>query len=84
MNRTNRLAALLVLSGVCPWADAQTPPAPGKVSATQTRQTAPTTQASNAPLRRKSIVHHYPYPYPEYYQGERSAGFRNPGGVGRY
>jgi len=30
------------------------------------------------------VVHHYPYPYPEYYHGDRTAGFRNPGGVGRY
>jgi hypothetical protein len=35
-------------------------------------------------LRRRSIVHHYPYPYPEYYHGDQTAGFRNPGGVGRY
>jgi len=34
--------------------------------------------------RRRSIVHHYPHPYPEYYHGDQSAGFRNPGGVGRY
>jgi hypothetical protein len=29
-------------------------------------------------------VHHYPYPYPEYYQSDANAGFRNPGGVGRF
>ncbi len=39
---------------------------------------------SRYPQRRRSIVHHYPYPYPGYYQGEDSAGFRNPGSVGRY
>jgi hypothetical protein len=33
---------------------------------------------------RRSIVHHYPYPYPGYYYGDDRAGFRNPGGVGRY
>ena len=36
------------------------------------------------PPRRRSIVHHYPHPYPEYYHGDQTAGFRNPGGVGRY
>jgi hypothetical protein len=34
--------------------------------------------------QRRSIVHHYPYPYPSYYHGEETAGFRNPNGVGRY
>jgi hypothetical protein len=33
---------------------------------------------------RRSIVHHYPYPYPGYYHGDDTAGFRNPGGQGRY
>jgi hypothetical protein len=32
---------------------------------------------------RRSIVHHYSYPYPGYYYGDDYAGFRNPGGVGR-
>jgi hypothetical protein len=36
------------------------------------------------PQRRRSIVQHYPYPYPGYYQGDDTAGFRNPGGVGRH
>lgn len=36
------------------------------------------------PYRRRSIVHHYPYPYPNMYHGDDHAGFRNPGGVGRY
>jgi hypothetical protein len=35
-------------------------------------------------LRRRSIVHHYPYPYASYYYNDETAGFRNPGGVGRY
>ena len=34
--------------------------------------------------QRRSVVHHYPYPYPQYYHGEDQAGFRNPGGQGRY
>lgn len=33
---------------------------------------------------RRSIVHHYPYPYPGYYNNDATAGFRNPGGVGRH
>ncbi len=37
-----------------------------------------------APHRRRSIIHHYPYPYPGYYNGDDTAGFRNPGGVGRH
>lgn len=40
-------------------------------------------QTSSTP-RRRSIVHHYPYPYPNYYTSDQSGGFRNPGGVGRY
>ena len=36
------------------------------------------------PQRRRSIVHHYPYPYPGYYYNDDTAGFRNPGGVGKY
>lgn len=34
--------------------------------------------------RRRSIVQHYPYPYPGYYHNDETAGFRNPGGVGRH
>lgn len=34
--------------------------------------------------RRRSIIHHYPYPYPGAYYTDETAGFRNPGGVGRY
>ncbi len=37
-----------------------------------------------APQRRRSIVQHYAYPYPGYYNSDQTAGFRNPGGVGRY
>lgn len=36
------------------------------------------------PQHRRSIVHHYPYPYPSYYNNDETAGFRNPGGVGKY
>src|SRR5262249_35210283 len=34
--------------------------------------------------KRRSIVHHYPYPYPGYYHNDETAGFRNPGNVGRH
>lgn len=34
--------------------------------------------------RRRSIVQHYPYPYPSYYNDDSSAGFRNPGNIGRH
>jgi hypothetical protein len=39
---------------------------------------------AHQPQRRRSIVHHYPYPYPGAYYADETAGFRNPGGVGRY
>lgn len=36
------------------------------------------------PQQRRSVVQHYPYPYPGAYHGDATGGFRNPGGVGRY
>jgi hypothetical protein len=30
------------------------------------------------------VVHHNPYPYPNFYESDETAGFRNPGGVGRF
>ena len=36
------------------------------------------------PQRRRSIVQHYAYPYPGYYNEDSSGGFRNPGNVGRH
>src|SRR5438309_2282748 len=39
---------------------------------------------AHQPQRRRSIIHHYPYPYPGAYHNDDTAGFRNPGGVGRY
>ena len=36
---------------------------------------------AHQPHRRRSIVHHYPYPYPGAYHNDDTAGFRNPGGV---
>jgi hypothetical protein len=39
---------------------------------------------AHQPQRRRSIVHHYPYPYPGAYHDDDTAGFRNPGNVGRH
>lgn len=39
---------------------------------------------AHQPHRRRSIVHHYPYPYPGAYYNDDTAGFRNPGNVGRH
>ncbi len=36
------------------------------------------------PQQRRSIVQHYPYPYPAYYHGESAAGFRDPESRGRF
>lgn len=96
MNRLHRVAAALVLSTPFVTAvRAQTPPAPtaaGPIPAPTARPALPTqTQtartaavpAQNLP-RRRSIVQHYPYPYPEYYRNDSTGGFRNPGGTGRY
>ena len=44
----------------------------------------PIRSQSEAPQQRRSVVHHYPYPYPGAYHGDETGGFRNPGGVGRY
>jgi hypothetical protein len=86
MKLTHRFAAALALAGVLPvWSFAQAPPAgtggnpPGAVRKPLSGTTSPA-----AALKRRSIVHHYPYPYPDYYHGDQYAGFRNPGGVGRY
>jgi hypothetical protein len=59
------------------------PPAPAPSPPATARATAAPGQAPQRYLRR-SIVHHYPYPYPEYYHDDSTAGFRNPGGQGRY
>src|SRR4051794_5710356 len=42
------------------------------------------TPQAHQPHRRRSIIHHYPYPYPGAYSNDDTAGFRNPGGVGRH
>ncbi len=90
MTSFQRAAATLAISaGLTLIASAQTPaPNPGQgtgVAAPKTKNSAPPPpRPPTQPLRRRSIVHHYPYPYPEYYHGDPTAGFRNPGGVGRY
>jgi hypothetical protein len=98
MTCVGRLAAALALSGALPlftYAQAPQAPAPAQNPATNqtpsaTRPTQPGTRSAQAKApsqpryRRRSIVQHYPYPYPDYYHGDQQAGFRNPGGVGRY
>src|SRR5690349_4271563 len=66
------VAATLAAAG---FAAAQPPPG---------RDTAAGAGSASSPYLRRSIVHHYPYPYPNYYHNDDRAGFRNPGGVGRY
>src|SRR3954454_17279132 len=82
-----RVAAAMALAGAfATGVEAQAPPsAAGQVPARANpvpgpRRIAPT----QAPSYRRSVVHHNPYPYPNYYQNDETAGFHNPGGVGRY
>ena len=80
-----RVAAAVVLAGaVAPGVEAQAPLPPAAQSqpssAPAPRRIAPT----DAPAFRRSVVHHNPYPYPNYYENDATAGFRNPGGVGRF
>ena len=61
----------------------QTPapaPEPTKPASGADADTPAAVAAEHQPVKRRSIVHHYPYPYPEYYHGDQTAGFRNPGG----
>lgn len=76
-------SALVVSSAVVGIAVAQAPPSPPTSGAGATQ---PRPAAVKQPLhpKRRSIVHHYPYPYPGYYNYDQTAGYRNPGGVGRY
>jgi hypothetical protein len=80
-------SVIVILSGVVvPLADAQVPPNAGgaqPAAGAQANGNAPKGQAPPQ-YRRRSIVHHYPLPYPEYYHGDATGGFRNPGGVGRH
>ena len=56
----------------------------GLVVACQVRPETQPGAGSSSFVPRKSIVHHYPYPYPGYYHGDQTAGYRNPGSQGRY
>jgi len=80
-------AALALLFASSTVAQGQSPLAPARPTESA-RPRAAGAASSPAPptsqYRRRSIVHHYPHPYPEYYHGDQTAGFRNPGGVGRY
>jgi hypothetical protein len=76
----HRFAVALATAGaVVSLSHAQAPATPGPGPSTQ-----PGATTKAVPVRRQSIVHHYQYPYPEHYYNDRTAGFRNPGGVGRY
>jgi hypothetical protein len=86
MMSLHRIAVALATAGaVVSLSQAQTPttPAPG-TSAPVASQAPAQPQPKPAPIRRQSIVHHYQYPYPEHYYTDRTGGFRNPGGIGRY
>ncbi|MGE5295752.1 MAG: hypothetical protein ACM3VT_13070 [Solirubrobacterales bacterium] len=89
MKRVQQLTAVLIVTGSMTFiATAQTPPSPGDqapgVRAGGEGNTPATATPAHPRYRRRSIVHHYPYPYPEYYNGDQTAGFRDPGGGGRY
>lgn len=81
MRRFQRVAALLLTGAGTAVVFAQAPSPVTTPSAA--RGAAPAASAFGTPAR-KSIVHHYPYPYPSYYHGDQSAGYRNPGHQGRY
>jgi hypothetical protein len=77
----------IVLAAAAASAQAPQPARPRPAQAPSKGRTVkvqPTQAQAPAPLRRRSVVHHYPYPYPEYYYSDARAGFRNPGGQGRY
>ncbi|SIO60998.1 hypothetical protein SAMN05444166_6602 [Singulisphaera sp. GP187] len=78
------LSVTMIVAGTfVPFAPAQTPsPSPNVLPRSSNNRSA--FSQMSAPPRRRSIVHHYPYPYPNYYTSDRSGGFRNPGGVGRF
>ena len=75
-----RLTVALSVSGLTVALCQAQPPAANSTTASSR----PSSGMSQSANRRRSIVHHYPLPYPEYYHGEASAGFRNPGGTGRF
>jgi hypothetical protein len=93
MSLNQRIAALILAGALTPSvavvaqapAPAQAPATPGASRAvSQPAAGARRIVPAQAPSYRRSVVHHYPYPYPNFYENDESAGFRNPGGVGRY
>ena len=88
MTRLHRVATAFIFSGaLAASATAQTPPPGDQAPSTAqlaAQPTSPATTPARTYPRRRSIVHHYPYPYPGYYQDDQSAGFRNPGNIGRF
>src|SRR6516165_5505877 len=91
----HRFAVAAALTGaVAPGVEAQAPPpqAPPAPAQAQTQAQAQPNSApaprrvapTDVPAFRRSVVHHNPYPYPNYYENDATAGFRNPGGVGRF
>src|SRR4051812_22892552 len=80
-----RAAIALLVAGACvAGASAQNPPSGQGPFATNPAATSKNLVQTQMPPYRRSIVHHNPYPYPNYYHGDETAGFRNPGGTGRY
>ena len=82
------IAALAATSGLALSQEGAPPPPPAASPSASAQPTPPYPEhirpQAHYPQQRRSVVHHYPYPYPEYYHGEPTAGFRNPGGRGRY
>jgi hypothetical protein len=75
----------MAIAGACAaGAWAQAPPTPAGPARTNSVATPRSLAPTQAPAFRRSVVHHNPYPYPNYYQNDETAGFRNPGGTGRF
>ncbi len=84
MLSTSRIAALMLVSGALTFvAYAQEPVPPANSGNGGNTPSAVEAEHVLQPYKRRSIVHHYPHPYPEYYQNDQTGGFRNPGGGGR-
>lgn len=81
MRKHQRLTwAAIVAASVVASAAAQQPPTSGAKPPVRPKATS----ATSLHPKQRSIVHHYPYPYPNYYTDDSHAGWRNPGGAGRY
>jgi hypothetical protein len=84
MSYFRQAAAALGIAGACVLsASAQSPPSPAP-SVSGPAAASNNIVRNQIPAYRRSIVHHNPYPYPNYYQNDETAGFRNPGGTGRF